>query len=120
MKISFQAKSSGKNPYTVDFLLDENKMSVFCDCQSGVFGKLCKHKTELIAGDKSRLFDESDEDKLDEVCDLIDSSSELSSLAAYIIEQEKIIKQEQSKLKRIKKNLEEALRKGFSISENPF
>jgi len=118
MKISIKAKSSSGDPYTVDFLIEKNKLSVFCDCQSGIFGQLCKHKTELIAGDQSRLFDESEVSKLKELETIIAQAPELKSIAAQISESEKIIRREQSKVKKVKKEFATKLKEGVEIKKS--
>jgi hypothetical protein len=118
MKISIKAKSSSGDPYTVDFLIEKNKLSVFCDCQAGKFGQLCKHKTELITGDQSRLFDESEVSKLKELETIIPQAPELKSIAAQIAESEKIIRREQSKVKKVKKEFATKLKEGIEIKKS--
>ena len=118
MKISIKAKSSSGDPYTVDFLIEKNKLSVFCDCQAGKFGQLCKHKTELIAGDQSRLFDESEVSKLKELETIIPQAPELKNIAAQIAESEKIIRREQSKVKKVKKEFATKLKEGIEIEKS--
>jgi uncharacterized Zn finger protein len=118
MKISIKAKSSSGDPYTVDFLIEKNKLSVFCDCQAGKFGQLCKHKTELIAGDQSRLFDESEVSKLKELETLIPQAPELKNIAAQIAESEKIIRREQSKVTKVKKEFATKLKEGIEIEKS--
>ena len=117
MKFTVLAKSSGTNPYEVDFIIDGATLIVFCNCQAGSFGKLCKHKTELLAGDKMRLFSESEIPKLEQVQGLVRAASELTLLAKEIAESECIVKSEQAKLKKSKKRLEAALKQGVSIGK---
>jgi uncharacterized Zn finger protein len=118
MNHTIRAKSSGEDPYLVEFTLDGNQLRVSCNCQAGIFGKLCKHKTELLEGDAKRLFDESDMGLLDEVCAIAERAPELIQLSKEIAEAEKIIKTEQAKVKKAKKNLEAALRTGIAIEES--
>ena len=117
MKISIRAKSSSGEPYTVEFSIANKKLSVFCNCQAGVFRQLCKHKTELIAGDRSRLFDESEEKKLKELEAILSVVPEISETAKKIAESEKIIRREQAKLKKIKKGFALKLKEGMDILE---
>ena len=90
-------------------------MVVVCNCQAGIFGKLCKHKTELLAGDQSRLIDKSEIPRLEEVLKVVRNVPELVRLAEEIAESERIVKKEQEKLKKSKKRLESALKQGVSI-----
>lgn len=117
MKLTVLAKSSGTEPYEVDFIADGNSLVVFCSCQAGSFGKLCKHKTELLAGDESRLFSESEIPKLERVQGLVRRAPELTLLAEEITESERIVKSEQAKLKKAKKRLETALKQGVSLGK---
>lgn len=117
MKVTILAKSSGAKPYEVDFIVDGDSLVVFCNCQAGSFGKLCKHKTELLAGDESRLFADSEIPKLSQIQDVLQSASELTHLAEEIAESERIVKSEQAKLKKSKKRLETALKQGVPLEK---
>ena len=65
MKIVLKAKSSNKGEsYNVEFLLSDDKLSVFCDCPAGRWGKFCKHKWQLLHGDVKMLFDEAQIEEL--------------------------------------------------------
>ena len=118
MKITFKAKSSSGDPYNVEFQVEDSLLTVFCDCQAGKFGQLCKHKTELIAGDQTRLFDESEVPKLKELETIISKAPELTKIASQIVESEKIIREEQSKVKKIKKAFAAKLKEGIQIEKS--
>lgn len=118
MKITILAKSSSLDPYELDFTVAKNLLLVFCNCQAGSFGKLCKHKTELISGDRSRLFSESEGPKLDQVQNLLGNASALKRISAEIAESDRNIKIEQAKLKKSKKRLEAMLQKGIEIDSD--
>lgn len=115
MNYTLRAKSSGAEPYLVEFVLDGNELSVSCNCQAGAFGKLCKHKTELLAGNESRLFDNSDRALLAEILAMVQRAPEILQLTAQITESKTIIKSEQAKVKKAKKNLEAALKHGVEL-----
>lgn len=115
MNYTIRAKSSGEEPYFVEFVLDGNQLFVSCNCQAGIFGKLCKHKTELLAGDTTRLFDESEQPLLSEVHAIAQRAPEIVKISSQIAESEKIIKSEQAKSKKAKKNLEAALKTGVDL-----
>ena len=72
MKIAIKAvSSSGNGTYSVDFQIDdEGKLSVFCDCPAGEWGKFCKHKWRLLHGDESMLADQSLIDDLQKVAEI--------------------------------------------------
>ena len=118
MKFTFKAKSNSGDPYTVEFLIENNFLTVFCNCQAGKFRQLCKHKTELIAGDHSRLFDESEISKLKELENIISKAPELGNIASQIAESEKIIRKEQTKVKKVKKEFATKLKEGIEIEKS--
>jgi hypothetical protein len=72
MKVTLAAiSSSGNGTYSVDFLTnDEGKLSVFCDCPAGEWGKFCKHKWRLLHGDESMLADQTQIDDLQKVAEI--------------------------------------------------
>ncbi len=51
---NFNVQGSQPEPYEVKFLLENNKLSIVCNCRAGVHGKKCKHKTETIRLEISR------------------------------------------------------------------
>lgn len=116
MKLTIQAKSSGQEPYNVEFLVEEDRLSVYCNCQAGNFGKLCKHKTELLAGDASRLFDETEVSKLEQLKSLVARAPEITQLANEIAETEKIIRRKQARVKQAKKEFERKLKQGVDLN----
>lgn len=116
MNFTILAKSSGDEPYSVEFTVDGDRLLVFCNCQAGSFGKLCKHKTELLAGDVSRLYDESEEEKLDKLMSLVKRSPEISSLASEIAESEKVIRRKQVEVKKAKREFEKRMKEGFTLN----
>ncbi|RPJ73338.1 MAG: hypothetical protein EHM20_12410 [Alphaproteobacteria bacterium] len=117
MKFTFKAKSSTGEPYNVDFSIESGKLFVQCNCKAGIFGQLCKHKTELISGDESRLFDISQNDKLKEFTTIISNVHEVQSLANNIVVSEKLIQHEQAKLKVVKDQFGKRLKEGIAILE---
>jgi uncharacterized Zn finger protein len=118
MKLTLKAKSSTGEPYNVDFTVQNGKLFAQCNCKAGTFGQLCKHKTELIAGDASRLFDVSQEQKLKELTTIISKSPEVQSIAGSIAASEKLIRQEEAKLKAIKNQFGRRLQEGIAILED--
>ncbi len=113
--ISIKAKSSSDEPYAVDFIIQNKKMVVTCDCRAGEFGKLCKHKVELINGDKDRLFDINEQEKLEKLQLIIANISDFAVTAKSIETSEKIIRQEKRNLSKLKKNFEKKLKNGVEI-----
>lgn len=56
LKLELLAKSSsGESQYLVQFLLEDGRLSVFCNCSAGEFGKLCRHKLSFLAGEGGML-----------------------------------------------------------------
>lgn len=111
MKYEFLAKSSRTVPYLVVFTHSENGVSATCNCQAGVFGKLCKHKLALLQGDSSMLFDPTEDQQLLELSALVQKTSypkflsEIHQAELAQIKAKKILDQN-------KKLLEKALKEG--------
>ncbi|MGB5831086.1 MAG: hypothetical protein WBG92_03740 [Thiohalocapsa sp.] len=114
-RYGIRAKSSSEEPYLVEFILDGSQLTVFCDCRAGIYRKLCKHKTELLAGDAGRLFDESEQPVLEKIHAIAQRVPELVQLSRQINESQKIIKAEQAKVKKAKKTFEVALNTGVEV-----
>lgn len=113
-KIILKANSSSGDPYDVHFDFSDNKLTVFCNCQAGTYGKLCKHKTGLLDGDLSILFDKTDQEKLLGIIELVKKSKYTEVMTAYRlikIEIEEMQKQE----KKIKGQIELILKTGIEI-----
>jgi uncharacterized Zn finger protein len=117
MKITLQAKSSGDTPYAVDFLVEDGKLTVHCNCKAGIFGQLCKHKTELLAGDTSRLYDPEQAHELQRIQDILAGCSDLQDAAAEVAAAEKVVREKQREVKALKKRFAALLADGISISE---
>jgi len=117
-KLTIRAKGSGDEPYKVDFIVENGRLSIFCNCKAGKYGQLCKHKTELIAGDESRMFDISENNKMKQLSSVLSRASEVQSLADSIAHSEKLIRREQVKLKTLKKKFAALLHEGIEIVED--
>ncbi|MCX6227119.1 MAG: hypothetical protein NTV01_20610 [Bacteroidia bacterium] len=113
-KMIIKVISSSGEPYDVHFEFSDNKFTAFCNCQAGIFGKLCKHKTSLLAGDQSLLFDKTDEEKLELLREVVKKSKYAEIISSYkIIKQE--IEEAQKKEKKAREQIEHALKSGIEI-----
>lgn len=115
MKIILKAKSSSGDPYDVIFTVEDNLLTVHCNCKAGEFGQGCKHKTELMAGIADRLADPSQLPLLEQVAGIVAKAPELHKFAEQILEYEKLIEEAESRQIKVKKKLAESLRNGISI-----
>lgn len=112
-KVSILAKSSsGNHSYQVDFHLHNDKLLVFCDCPAGNLGKFCKHKWELLSGNKSMLFDVSEDEKLNKVLTWVEKS-DFKNLYSKVDELENQLELIKKEIKKEKKNVEKKFREGF-------
>ena len=106
--------SSSGEPYDVHFEFSENKFTAFCNCRAGIFGKLCKHKTGLLAGDQLLLFDKTDKEKLKLLHEVVKKSKYTELISLYNI-QKKEVEDAQKKEKKLKEQIEHALKSGIEI-----
>ena len=107
-----KVSSSSGDPYDVHFQFSENKFTVFCNCQAGIYGKLCKHKTGLLNGDSSILFDNADHEILEQIHQEVKKSKYTEIIASYN-SLRKEIETAQRKEKILKGEIEQALKTGI-------
>jgi hypothetical protein len=106
--------SSSGEPYNVHFEFIENKFKVHCNCPAGIYGKLCKHKTGLLDGDYSLLFDKADNEVLEQIHNIVKKSKYVELLISYnTISKE--IEIARKKEKKQKEQIEHLLKTGIDI-----
>lgn len=106
--------SSSGEPYDVHFEFSDNKFKVHCNCPAGIYGKLCKHKTNLLDGDSSLLFNKIDYEILKQIKDVVKQSKYTEIISSYnTIKKE--IEVAQKKEKKLKEQLEQSLKTGIDI-----
>lgn len=115
-KINLQVISSAGEPHDVYFDFSDNKLVVFCNCQAGIHGKLCKHKTGLLDGDSSILFDKSDQNRLEQIHELVRKTKYVEILSSYNL-LKKEIEEAQKKERKFREQIEHALKSGIEIFE---
>jgi len=114
MKITLLAKSSsGDKPYNVDFVFEKERLMIKCNCPAGKFGKFCKHKWGLLKGNYDLLFDEDQDDDLDQINDWIQDSQYLD-LIIEMSKAQKILDNAQDDLNKIKKKIAASMKKGLN------
>ena len=104
--------SSSGEPYDVHFKFSDNKFTVSCHCPAGIYGKLCKHKTGLLDGDSSLLFDKTDHEILAQIHETVKKSKYTEIISSYNILR-KEIEAAQRKEKKLKEQIEQALKTGI-------
>ena len=101
MEVEVPVKSSS-NPdesYVVTFSLEGGKLSVFCTCPAGGWGKLCKHKTGLIENNEALVAGDEGIPALAKAHELIAKTSLLDVYQDFK-ERRKAIEAQQKKLKK--------------------
>ena len=111
--INLKASSSSGGHYKVVFEIDK-EIKVSCNCKAGEFGKLCKHKTRLLAGDKSFLYDLKEEQLLAELVEVVKSSL-YWQMIGELKDAEQAVKDAKKHEKNIQHNVELALKNGIPI-----
>ena len=113
MKITLLAKSSdGPEPYSVDFIFKNDKMSIHCSCPAGKWGKFCKHKIQMLQENYDILSDEGQSNQLEEIADWIQKSEFLD----LIFERSKLdgkLMEIQEKLNGVKKKMARMMKEGI-------
>lgn len=84
-KFEFHVKSSsGVAIYCVHLDVDRSRVLCGCDCQAGVFGRLCKHKLAILSGDDSVLSDEGEVASLLALTGRLEGSEVVSAVKAFL------------------------------------
>jgi uncharacterized Zn finger protein len=111
MNYPFLAKSSGTEPYQVVFHFADGLLTATCNCQAGVFSKLCKHKLALLQGDEAMLFNPSESQQLRELSSLVQKTA-YPKLLDEIHQAELALTKAKKLVDRNKKLLEKAFKEG--------
>ena len=113
MEIKLKAKSSdGQTSYVVQFVRESGKLSIFCSCPAGEFGRYCKHKLSFLKGESALLTDTSGLDSISAVQEWVRESG-YPSLLAEVDLAETEVKNAQSRAQDLKKKLERAMKEGI-------
>lgn len=113
-EVNIKVISSSGEPYDVHFEFFENKFKVHCNCPAGIFGKICKHKTGLLEGDASLLFNKIDKEMLEQIYNTVKKSKYTELLASYNTSC-KEIEIARKKEKKQKEQIEQLLKTGVDI-----
>ncbi len=104
--------SDGETTYVVQFIFDAEKLSVFCTCSAGEFGKICKHKLALLNGDRNLLVDDSNALRFADIQGWV-QRSEWPTLLSLFNEGEEKFKVAQAEFAKTKKKVEAAMKNGL-------
>lgn len=118
MKIKLYARSSSRDePYSVDFINEQGRIFIYCDCPAGepAHGQgLCKHKLKLSCGDSSMLFDKNQINELNQVCEWI-KDSELIRAIDELNNTENEVEQIKKRIKKIKGKIAHSMKEGINV-----
>jgi Cft2 family RNA processing exonuclease len=115
--ICFKVKSSSGGTYDVTFQNKDSILVVFCSCKAGTYGNLCKHKTRLLNGDESILYNQADVPALREILELIRQSQYIKLLEEHDA-LKKEIENAKEKERIFRHRIEKVLAEGIPIGVN--
>lgn len=107
LALEFLVQGSDPNPYKVIFIKDQDDIKATCTCKAGMIGILCKHRLNLLDGDKSALVSDNSEQLLDVASWL--SGSNLAAAISEVVRLESEKKQLEAKIKRAKNEISQLL-----------
>lgn len=81
--VLLQARSSSGGYYDVTFTRTDSSLAVSCTCQAGLYGWLCKHKTQLLDGNEAMLYNSKQASLLRQVKEWIAQSEYEALVAEY-------------------------------------
>jgi hypothetical protein len=116
-EIRLKAKSSSGGAYDVIFQNKGGLLVVFCSCKAGIYGNLCKHKTRLLNGDESMLYNRDDASALREVREWVTRSPYANLLTEYD-SRKKQIEDAKRKERALRHHIEKILVEGIPIGAN--
>jgi hypothetical protein len=116
-EIRLKAKSSSGGAYDVTFQKKGGLLVVFCSCKAGIYGNLCKHRTRLLNGDESMLYNRDDASALREVREWVTRSRYAGLLAEYD-SRKKQIEDAKKKERALRHLIERVLVEGIPIGAN--
>lgn len=100
--------SDGETKYLVFFSQTDKGLGVSCTCPAGLFGKLCKHKLEILAGNFGMSSVDAAQDSISTISAWI-KQSDIGVLVENIAIAESELDRAKSALSAAKKKLERAL-----------
>lgn len=113
--ITLKARSSSGDHYLVVFEFSD-VIKVTCNCKAGIFSKLCKHKTGLISGDHSFLYDSTEYSILDDLT-MIMKQSEYNILCKELIDAQNEVEAAKKHESRVKRKIEQSFQKGIPMKK---
>lgn len=95
--------SSSKETYIVTFKLQDNLISVNCNCKAGQMKTLCKHRLNIIDGNFSSLEELNQSSELEETLNSIglENFSNLFKELNQVEEELKTLTQQRKKIKKV-------------------
>ena len=113
MNKTIKIKSSSTNEiYDVVFKIENNLISINCNCRAGLVKSLCKHRLSLIDGDYTAILNKDETILLNDIFDKIDKSV-ITDLFAELNSTEKEIKKLELTRKKMKKEIGVKFSNGF-------
>lgn len=113
MEETIKINSSSTNEiYDVTFKIENNLISINCNCRAGLVKTLCKHRLGLIDGDYTAILNKDETILLNDIFSKIDKSK-ITNLFVELNRIEKEIKDLDSLKKKMKKEIGIKFSNGF-------
>lgn len=114
---SILVKSDSGEPHTINFVFDNKTgVNISCSCRQGTAEQVCKHKTAVMNGDTTLLFDTSQNSSWTEIKDLFNKSNVFDAYHSYLRQLQELDRKEdevKSKKKQLKESFAQKVRKGI-------
>lgn len=109
-RFEFKVKSSSvESGYHVVVSLEGADTSCACDCQAGLFGKMCKHKLAVLLGDETILLDAEQASVLTSLASRI-RSGPVGGIVSDLIDAEEAVESAKKRVAATRKKLEKIIR----------
>ena len=108
-KIEFLVKGSAKEPYKVEFLKENEKITATCSCPAGRYSGHCKHRISILTNKSKGVVSENIDD-VEKVSSWI-KGTEIESALEYFLEMQELEKNAKNETKKAKKIFENIMSK---------
>ena len=105
-------KSSSGDYHIIDINYYEDNLNIHCSCTGAKFGNICKHQKAVIYNKADMLYDNNDNQKLQELIPIFEKFKIKEKLNLFDIELKKIDK-EQKKVIALFNDVKKKLKKDF-------
>ena len=105
----FVTSTDGLSIYKIEAHFEDEKLNLYCSCQAGLLGKLCKHKLAIAGNDWSKVAKETSPESQEYVKSWV-SLSGYEQLVVALANAEKAEQEAKANVVKLKKRIEKMMK----------